>query len=529
METAAGVKRGVAALPELLRPHAAGSASAIALRTDDGTVTYAELNARADRVAAALGGAGLAFGARVGFLGRNSPVCVELLVGAAQAGMVLVPLNWRLSSSELSQIVDDAGISLLVVEREFLPGVAVNRWSGPGPEAILVADRGPGSDEYRTFDDWLDDSRGHTPPALSPDPNRVVAQIYTSGTTGRFKGVMLTDAAITAHLGELATMMGATASSVTLTASPMFHVAGICSVLLGLVHGGETLLLRDVDLDLLAQLLPRHRVTHAYLVPTVLAGLLDRRPAIDWTRLETVIYGASAIPTALLQRALREVGCSFIQVYGLTESRGTSTMLPPQAHDPDRPELLRSCGRPLPWVEMRVVDPETREDLAPGSVGELWIRSPHNMAGYWNASEATGEVLVEDGWLRTGDAGHVDEEGWYYIDDRIKDMLVSGGENIYPAEIERVLHGHDAVAEAAVIGVPHHRWGETPAALIVARDVDSPPSANEILGFCRAHLARFKCPSVVEFVTELPRNASGKILKRQLRERYWRDYDRRIN
>ncbi|RHW28332.1 fatty acid--CoA ligase [Nocardioides immobilis] len=512
MKAAEELERPVASLAELLRRRATESQSATALRTDAGAITYAELDARADRVAAALCASGLPAGARVGFLDRNSPICVELLFGVARAGMVLVPLNWRLSPSELAEIVTDAGISLLVAGREFLSLVAGH----------------DGTDESQTLGDWLD-GRGDAPPCLSPDPERVVVQIYTSGTTGRFKGVMLADAAMTAHLGELATVLGYNSSSVNLTATPMFHVAGICSVLLGLVHGGQTVLLRDVDLDVLARALPLYRITHAFLVPTVVAGLLDRQPAIDWTHLETVMYGASVISTPLLQRALREIGCSFIQVYGLTESRGSSTVLPPEAHDPDRPALLGSCGRPLPWVEIRVVDPETGEDVTPGRTGELWIRSPHNMAGYWNAPEATNEVIVDDGWLRTGDAGHVDDEGWYYIDDRLKDLIVSGGENIYPAEIERLLDGREDVASVAVIGIPHERWGETPAALIVPRDVGSPPSAEELIGFCRTHLAHYKCPTVIEFVAELPRNSIGKVLKGELRKHYWQGYDRRIN
>ncbi len=248
----------------------------------------------------------------------------------------------------------------------------------------------------------------------------------------------------------------------------------------------------------------------------------------DLSSLHAIVYGASPITDAVLTKAMEVFGCAFIQVYGLTETTGAITQLDAEDHDPaGRPELLRSCGKPFPWVEVRIVDPETNTDAPIGVVGELWTRSSQNMKGYWGNETATRSAVTDDGWFKTGDAGYRDENGFLYLHDRVKDMIVSGGENIYPAEVENVLAKHPDVADVAVIGVPDPKWGEAVKAVVVPRE-GSDPTAQDLITFTREHLAGFKLPKSVDFTDVLPRNPSGKLLKREIRAPYWEGADRQI-
>ena len=251
----------------------------------------------------------------------------------------------------------------------------------------------------------------------------------------------------------------------------------------------------------------------------------------DLSSLELLVYGASPIGEAVLRRAIELLGCSFMQNYGMTETAGSIVALRPEDHRPDDPDgsaLLRSCGRVAPWVEIAIVDPTTRQPVEVGAVGEIWARSPMNMRGYRGKPEETANTVTVDGWLRTGDAAFSDAGGYIYLFDRFKDMIVSGAENIYPAEIENVLYDHPAIAEAAVIGVPSERWGETPKAIVVLRPGHA-LDASTLIEFTRTRLARYKCPSSVDFVDALPRNASGKVLKKELRVPFWQNHDRGIS
>ncbi len=271
------------------------------------------------------------------------------------------------------------------------------------------------------------------------------------------------------------------------------------------------------------ELLERRRVTNAVLVPTMLqmltsvAGAADR----DYSALRSIAYGASPITTPVLKAALRTFRCSLYGIYGLTESTGGVLQLDPADHDPDGPRehLLRSAGKPLPWVEMRIVDPEAGAERGAGEVGEVWLRAPNVMAGYFNRPDETAAALPGEGWLRTGDGGYVDEDGYLFLTDRIKDMIVTGGENVYPIEVEEALAQHPDVVDVAVIGVPDERWGEAVKALVIARP-GSAPTVEALIGFARVRLAGYKLPRSVDFVEELPRTPSGKVLKRELRERY---------
>jgi long-chain acyl-CoA synthetase len=298
----------------------------------------------------------------------------------------------------------------------------------------------------------------------------------------------------------------------------MFHIGGIGWAYCGLWHGAETILVRDFRPEPVLDLLERRAVTNAIFVPTMIQMLTSVPGAAerDYSALRTIAYGASPVTTTLLKAALRTFDCGLIGSYGLTESTGTVVRLEPSDHVE---RLLRSVGRPYPWVELRVVDPATGADRPAHAVGEVWLRAPNVMAGYYNRPAETAAALTPDGWLRTGDGGYLDEEGYLFLTDRIKDMIVSGGENVYPIEVEEALAQHPAVDQVAVIGVPHERWGETVKALVVARP-GMVADTDELVAFARARLAGYKLPRSIEFVDALPRTPSGKVLKRELRERF---------
>lgn len=474
-----------------------------ALTLDDRTVTFGELDRRANRVAHALAASGLGPGDRLAVLARNTPEYLELLFGAARAGVVLVALNWRLAPPELATILDDAAPGLLVAGRD------EHRLAPSGTPAIVLEEG---------YEAWID---GHpaTPPAHRSAPDDVVLQLYSSGTTGLPKGARLTHAnlAYTPRMG--AEFYGMGPDSVNLVPSPLFHIGGIGYGLTTLGQGGHTVLLSSLTPEHLLAELERRRVTHAFAVPAVIASLLEA-PGIDradLSALRRIAYGGAPMTEALLRRAIDALGCGFMAVYGMTETAGTVVSLSPAEHD--RPHLLRSVGRPLPWLEVALTDPATGEPVPDGTVGEIRVRSGQNTPGYWNRPDETAATLAPDGWLRTGDAAWRDTEGYLYLHDRIKDLIISGGENVYPAEVENALAAHPSVADVAVIGVPSPRWGETVKALVVPAP-GAVFDAEDLLADVRTRLARYKCPTSIDIVDALPRNAAGKVLKHELRAPY---------
>ncbi len=357
-------------------------------------------------------------------------------------------------------------------------------------------------------------------------------QLYTSGTTGLPKGAMLTNRNLGTLVPQVAALWSLDGSSANVVAMPLFHIGGSGWALVGMWAGCHSLLFREfIPQEILASI-QQHRATNALLVPAMLQFLSALPGAADgdYSSFRSIVYGASPITNEVLLAAMRTFRCNFIQVYGLTETTGAVTQLDAADHDPGGPRanLLRSAGRPYPWIELRIVDQATGEDRSAGEVGELWIRSVQNMKGYWNKPEANEAAFTTDGWFKTGDAGYLDDEGFVFLTDRVKDMIVSGGENVYPIEIENVLAQHPEVADVAVIGVPDPRWGETVKAIVVCRP-GTQPAPETIIAFARERLARFKCPTSVDFAELLPRNPSGQLLKRELREPYWKDQARRIN
>jgi long-chain acyl-CoA synthetase len=327
-------------------------------------------------------------------------------------------------------------------------------------------------------------------------------------------------------------MWGITRDTVNMVAMPLFHIGGGGWAVAGMSDGGKSIIVRELDPAAIVKLIEKHKITHTFLVPVALQFMLmvpDVDKA-DFSSLKTIVYGASPISEDVLARSVQTFKCDFWQAYGLTETTGAVINLPPADHDVNGPNKhrLRSCGIPGPGVEVRIVDNDTGKDAPVNEVGEIWIRGQQVMKGYWKMPEETAKSITPDKWFRSGDAGYMDKDGYIYIHDRVKDMIVSGGENVYPAEVENVLMSHPGIADVAVIGVPHDKWGETPKAIVV-KAADSEVTEEEIIAFAQTQLAKFKCPTSVDFIDMLPRNPSGKILKKDLREPFWAGRERRVN
>lgn len=459
---------------------------------------------------------------RVAVLARNSIEIFEITFGAAMRNAVAVQLNWRLSAPEIAQILDDSEARLLVVGAEFVPVMERIEAELRHLTTTVVIGSHP---RWPSYESWIG---GHEPqdPGIASSADDTAMQLYTSGTTGLPKGVLLTNESVFCMLDRVNRWWRFDPSdSVNLALMPLFHIAGLAWSTVGLAYGCRTVVLPDVDVPAVLDAV-RGGVTHAFMVPAVIQFLLAT-PGItrdDFATLRTLVYGASPISEAVLTRALELIECGLIQVYGLTETTGAVTQLQSWEHDPiGRPGLLRSCGKPYPWVEVRIVDPDTGQDIegtGESAVGEVWIRSLQVMAGYWHNPAATDAAITPDGWLRTGDAGYRDTEDYLYLYDRVKDMVVTGGENVYPAEVENALMAHPQVADVAVIGVPDERWGEAVKAIVVPV-AGAEPDPDELVTFCRERLAGYKCPKSIDFTASLPRNPSGKLLKRELRRPYW--------
>jgi long-chain acyl-CoA synthetase len=320
-----------------------------------------------------------------------------------------------------------------------------------------------------------------------------------------------------------------TADDVSLVAMPVAHIGGAGWGIVGLVNGARGVVAREFDPTRVLEFIEKHHISKLFMVPAALQFVVRQPNArqVDYSRLRFISYGAAPMPLDLLRECIEVFGCGFCQLYGMTETSGAVVYLPPEDHTLEGGPRMRAAGLPMPGVEIKVVD-DRGESVPTGEVGEVCVRSIANMAGYWRLAEATRSTIAEDGWLRTGDAGYLDEDGYLYIHDRVKDMIITGGENVYPAEVENAIFGHPQVAEVAVIGVPDDKWGEAVKAIVAPKPGQTPDPA-EIIAYARERIAAFKVPKSVEFIEVLPRNASGKILRRELREPYWAGKDRRVN
>ena len=515
-------------LADIPRFHAKRRPDAIAFSFEGRDTSFADFNRHTNQVANALIAEGVKKGQRLAYIGKNSDHYFELFLGATKMGAIIVPIGWRLAPAEMAFIMSDSQAPLVFVGPEVEGAVnkALGQMDKP-PKAIRM--EGEGDD---TFIAW----RGKQPtsdPQVEISENDIAVQLYTSGTTGNPKGAMLT------HHNMLGGRADAVESGmewnewgpddVSLVAMPVGHIGGTGWGVVGLYNGAKGVVAREFDPHTVLDFIEKDRISKMFMVPAALQIVVNQPNArdVDYSRLKYILYGASPIPLDLLRECMEVFQCGFCQQYGMTETCGTIVYLPPEDHDPNGNQRMRSAGLPMPGVEIKIID-EDGQEVPRNTVGEIAIKSKANMAGYWGLEEATAKTMGADGWLRSGDAGYMDEDGYVYIHDRVKDMIISGGENIYPAEVENAVYGHPDVAEVAIIGVPDDKWGETVKA-VVAPKPGTNPSEADIIAFARERIAGFKAPKSVDFIEALPRNASGKILKRQLREPYWAGREREVS
>lgn len=485
-------------------------------------LSYRDAQLRSFKIAARLHEAGLAKSDRIAILAKNSVDHVLIYLACVRLGVVPVGLNYRLSAGEWRFIAADAGIKMLFADAEFLDRVEGE--IAAVPSICIDTEHARGV----SLQQWISMAQAEAPRvALAGDD--VIIQMYTSGTTGRPKGALLTHRNVinNALQGSLTTGEVAAPGDRFLLIAPLFHAAGLVSAFIAMVFGCTAVIHADYNPVGMIETLAKENIAGVTVVPVMLQFSLMMVPNIrdyDFSHLKRISYGASPISEDLLRQCLDIFKCQFVQAYGQTEATAALTCLTQDDHERalrEKPDLLRSCGRPVMGTSIRIVDANGRT-LPANTSGHIVARGPQVMRGYWNNEEATRQTL-QDGWLHTGDAGMLDDEGYLYIQDRIKDLIISGGENIYPAEVENVLLSHAAIQDIAVIGVADEVWGEVPLAVVVAKGgvrID----INEISAHCRPQIAAYKIPKHIEYVDALPRNPTGKVLKKDLRVLFAQKY-----
>lgn len=507
--------RGPHTLVAALARNAATRAQHPALIDSSGAVNYAELESRSMAVARALRSAGVGAGDRVLYLAQDTSAVYELLFGCARIGAVLVPVNWRLATPEVGYILEHSNVRLAVTDTADRLGDF---------HATVV--------ELAAYPRWRDGARGTGPELFPATTDTPVVQMYTSGTTGRPKGVVLahrTFFAVRSLLDEAGLdWIDWCEEDVNLIALPSFHIGGMWWATQGLNAGVSTVVLPAFTAAAAVAAVRDHGITVSCFVPAMLLLMLSEPGAApaDFASLRKIVYGGSPIGPELLARAVDTFGCDFAQIYGLTETGNTAICLPPADHRPVH-RRLHAAGRPYPGVGVQIRRPDGTA-ATPGESGEVLLRSPAQMVEYFADPAATAAAVTEDGWVRTGDAGYLDDAGYLVIRDRVKDLIIVAGENVYPAEVEKAIAAHPDVHDCAVVGVPDDRWGERVHAFVVARP-GTGLTPRHLVRFLTGRLAGFKVPSCYDFVETIPRNPSGKVLRRALRERFWAERDRRVN
>jgi acyl-CoA synthetase (AMP-forming)/AMP-acid ligase II len=478
--------------------------------------TFARFAQRARQLASALYGLGLSHQDRVSILAMNCPQYLDVYGACEVAAFIVNPVNYRLAPQEMAWIVRDAAPRALILEQQYVPIIDRLRAELPSVEHYIVIG-GEVPQWASGFEAVLaSGSAGGAP--LRPRPHDLHAIMYTSGTTGRPKGAMITHAAMLALCETWAFELGTDLGHKILLSMPFFHIGARSQGAAATVRGGTLVVLRAFDAREVLDTVQRERITQLHLAPTLLQAVLDLpdHERFDLSSLRTINYAAAPMPLPTLRRAIKRFGAILINGYGQTEGAGTT--LRKHYHRPDGTEQdikrLSSVGQAVLDTQIRIAGPRD-EELPNGEVGEICIKSPQNMVGYWNNSAATVETL-RGGWLHTGDLGYIDEDGFVYLVDRKKDMIISGGENVYSREVEEALMAHAAVADAAVIGVPDRKWGEAVKGIVVLKPQHN-VTAAELITHCRGLIAGYKCPKSIDFVPQLPRLPSGKVNKIALR------------
>lgn len=493
--------------------------------------TYREFFDRVRRLAGALRELGIGDDDKVAILTLNGHRCLELFYATFWAGGVVVPLNVRLAPPELVQQINESEAKVFVVDDTFAMMLPALQGQLHSVRRIVFAAAGEAPDGLLSYDKLL--AEGEPVDDAGRNGDDVAGIFYTGGTTGRAKGVMLTHDNIMANAQNGLMSNRSCQHDVYLHSAPMFHLADCSGTFAVTLVGATHAFIPFFEPARFMQAVQEYRVTLGLLIPTMLNMVLNHPDfaKYDLSSLRLISYGAAPIPLALLKQALRTLPCGFIQGYGMTELSPLCAMLPPEDHcvdgAPEQTKRLRSAGIPIFTAEVRVVD-EQDQEVPYGTVGEICARGPMVMKGYWKQPEATAQAL-RGGWMHTGDAGYMEADGYIYLVDRTKDMIVTGGENVYSVEVEAAIYEHPAVLEAAVIGIPDEKWGEAVHALVV-RKSGAAASEEEIIHHCHSRIANYKCPKSVKFVDgELPKSSVGKILKRDLRAPYWEGRERFIN
>jgi acyl-CoA synthetase (AMP-forming)/AMP-acid ligase II len=511
-----------ATFDEILHFWARERPDGLAFDQDGRVTTYAQADLLTRQLIALLQSRDIAPGDRVAWLGKNRDTYFLLYIAAARMGAVMVPIGWRLAPREIAYILTDTEAKLLFADADFVA------------TAHAVADEVPANPEVIEAEAARMAAGGFEPADYTPPgPHDPVLQLYTSGTTGNPKGAMLTNTNLLGLIGP-----GKAAGldwhhfapdDGMLVAMPCAHIGGTGLVNIAVANGVRSLVQAEfTPVGVLEAI--EAGATHMFIVPAALQMVVQhpRAATTDFSNCKYMMYGAAPMPLELLKEAVRTMPTTkFLQFYGMTETSGTISVLPSEDHALEGNQRMRSAGKACPAVAIEVRGPDNVE-VPRGEIGEVCILSPTNMPGYWKLPEATAKTIDPDGWLHTGDAGVMDADGYIYIQDRIKDMIISGGENVYPAEVESAIYGHPAIAEVAVIGIPSAKWGEEVKACVVAKPGHEVDEAD-VIAWARERIAAFKAPKSVEVIPLMPRNASGKILRRELRAPYWEGQERQVS
>ena len=489
--------------------------------------SFVQFNERVNRLANAFGELGVQKGDRIGMLQVNCPQYVEAYFAAAKIGAIFVPLNFRAKSEELAYMTGNAEAAILLTGARYFDMVKEMLPQLPSVKVCISVDAR--KDETPFYEDLIDSSSSDEETAEIGDDD-ITILMYTAGTTGRPKGVPLRHSGFISYILGNVEPASPEIEERNLLTVPLYHVAGMQAVLAG-IYGGRTLvMMRQFEVKEWLKTAQEEKVTRAMLVPTMLKWVIEDPDFhnYDLSSLGVITYGAAPMPLNVIQKAIEEMpGVRFINAFGQTETASTITTLGPEDHiiegtDADKEKKLKrlaaSIGRPLPDVEVKIVD-EKGTALHANQVGEIYAKGPRIMKGYWGDADKSAQVITTDGWLQTGDKGWMDEDGYIYLAGRGDDMIIRGGENISPEEVEDVLHSHPKIDEAAVIGIPHPDWGQEPCAIVVLKKGEN-ADTDEVMAYCRSRLAGFKRPASVIFIDSLPRNPMGKVLKKKLREKY---------
>lgn len=500
----------------------------LAIIEENARFTFAEFNERVNRLGNAIIGLGLIKGDRIAVLNHNCYQYLELYFASAKIGTPIVPLNYRFTANELLYILNDSGAKIIFFGKEYLSTVGILIKESPLAEHYVCIDKSfPGVKNYEE----IISMSSATDPLLPIDEEDIVILGYTGGTTGKPKGVMTTHRNIITSCYNNVIERALNPNAIFLNVPPLFHAGGANSMFAFSFIGATNMVINSSDIEIILKTIEEYMITHLVLVPTMIQSLLEHPniEAYNLLSLKAIFYGTAPISVESLKKAMELLKCDFSQIYGMTETFVPISILKPEDHlvegSAEDYQRMSSAGREVMGVQVKIVKEDGRE-VSTGQIGEIVVKGKNVMKGYWNQPELTKEVLI-DGWLHTGDMGRMDEYRYLYIVDRKKDMIISGGENIYAKEVEDVLSTHPAVVQAVVIGIPDNKWGESVKAFVIKKK-GTEVSEEDLIGFCKTRLASYKKPKFVEFVGDFPKSTAGKVLKRELREQYWKGRNRKI-